>query len=260
MQTKGNNMSTALPTAEEVELMTSSQLVARYNDLALAANLRPVKKFETRPVGIKRLTEVAAALRARVASAGEMRKGVVTDVVVPKPGELVEEAAPPVEALAKTSEVKSLKYWASAVSNCDLCGKPIDKHMVDGGTRSGQWGLMCVPCHNKHGLGLGTGHGQMYDKQTDGRWLKVTGPSRKDKAQMKAPKPNGHAAGAELSATLKAPKVTFASRCRALILEGKTNAEEWAVLAPEFGYDEKTAVQRTHAGWHRADMKRKGGV
>src|ERR1700731_3267866 len=110
MQTKGNNMSTALPTAEEVELMTSSQLVARYNDLSLAANLRPVKKFETRPVGIKRLTEVAAALRARVASAGEMRKGVVTDVVVPKPGELVEEAAPPVEALAKTSEVKSLKY------------------------------------------------------------------------------------------------------------------------------------------------------
>ena len=49
-------MSAYIPTAEEVELMTSSDLVKSYNGLAFAAGVKQVKKFETRAVGIKRLT------------------------------------------------------------------------------------------------------------------------------------------------------------------------------------------------------------
>lgn len=67
-------------------------------------------------------------------------------------------------------------YWqGTQVADCDLCNQPITKRMIDGKTTSGPWGLMCVPCHKTHGTGLGTGRGQAYEHQTDGRWLKVEG-------------------------------------------------------------------------------------
>lgn len=165
-------MSTALPTFEEVELMTSAQLVSCYNDLAPLANLKQVKKFEARSVGITRLARVTEALRSHAAKAGTEHADCIAVELIEKTN--VEEVPPSAEVLNKVVKTK--------------------------------------------------------------------------------------APPAVKAATLKTPKVTFASRCRALILEGKTNAEIWAVLAPEFGYDEKTAVQRSHAGWHRADMKRKGVI
>lgn len=66
-------------------------------------------------------------------------------------------------------------YWLSAVSDCEICNRPLTKEMVDGKTNWGPWALMCVPCHNNHGGRLGLGIGQKYEKQPGGRWLKIAG-------------------------------------------------------------------------------------
>jgi hypothetical protein len=47
--------------------------------------------------------------------------------------------------------------------------------LVDGKTKMGPWATMCQPCHKSFGIGLGTGKGQMYERQEDGRFLKVEG-------------------------------------------------------------------------------------
>jgi hypothetical protein len=67
-------MSVAIPTQAEVELMTPAKLIATFNSLAPTINLKTVKKFETRQIGIKRLTQVVDVLLAQVAKAGEARK------------------------------------------------------------------------------------------------------------------------------------------------------------------------------------------
>lgn len=56
---------TTLPTAEQIELMSGKDLITTYNLFASTAGQNPVKKFETREKGIKRLTAVADALRAK---------------------------------------------------------------------------------------------------------------------------------------------------------------------------------------------------
>lgn len=155
-------MSASIPTNAEVELMTPAQLVTSYNALAEKVGQKTVKKFETRAVGVKRLSAVVDALRAAVEKVGAER-----------------QAAP-------TPEIE-----------------------------------------------------------------KIQAPIAPNGSKVRPAKANGHVVD---------KKPSFASRCRELIAEGKTNAEVWAVLAPEFGYDEKTAVQRTHPGWHRSDMKRRGVV
>ena len=68
------------------------------------------------------------------------------------------------------------KYWMSAAPvNCDWCGSKIGKTFVDGKTTTGQWGCLCPSCHKKMGGRLGTGLGQQYEKQADGKWLKTKG-------------------------------------------------------------------------------------
>lgn len=66
-------------------------------------------------------------------------------------------------------------YWLSHVGACEICDQPLTTLMVDGKTNWGPWALMCVPCHTVHGGKLGLGIGQKYEKQQDGRWLKVAG-------------------------------------------------------------------------------------
>lgn len=66
-------------------------------------------------------------------------------------------------------------YWLSAVNNCEICGTPHRDKMVDGKTRMGPWALMCLPCHANNGGRLGLGIGQKYQKQPNGRWLKIKG-------------------------------------------------------------------------------------
>jgi hypothetical protein len=67
-------------------------------------------------------------------------------------------------------------YWTGpAPTQCDICTAPITDAFIDGKTRMGPWANMCRKCHVHLGVGLGTGKGQHYVKQPDGRWLKTQG-------------------------------------------------------------------------------------
>lgn len=66
-------------------------------------------------------------------------------------------------------------YWLSKVPDLDDLGNPIHDEFVDGATIYGPWALMTPECHSAQGRGLGTGRGQRYKRQPDGRWLKIEG-------------------------------------------------------------------------------------
>lgn len=72
-----------------------------------------------------------------------------------------------------------IKYWVgSAPTQCDLNTHhthAITTAFVDGRTQMGPWANMCLSCHKTHGVGFGQGNGQKYEKQDNGRWLKVLG-------------------------------------------------------------------------------------
>lgn len=68
------------------------------------------------------------------------------------------------------------KKWIGGVpAECDICKDDIVDAFYDAKSRMGVWGNMCPLCFNRVGLGLGTGLGQKYEKQADGRWLKTGG-------------------------------------------------------------------------------------
>lgn len=72
--------------------------------------------------------------------------------------------------------VKKPKYWlGEPPDKCDIGSEPITTEFVDGATTYGPWGFMCLKCHKSFGKGLGTGRGQKYEKQPDGRWMKTGG-------------------------------------------------------------------------------------
>lgn len=63
---------------------------------------------------------------------------------------------------------------------CDLCNSPFKKvkgeQFVDGATRMGPWGCLCMRCFRLHGIGLGLGKGQQYEYDPDGDgFFKVAG-------------------------------------------------------------------------------------
>lgn len=74
-------------------------------------------------------------------------------------------------------------YWQGPVgpkaadgSQLDDFDQPITDEFIDGKTVMGPWGNMSPKSWARHGVGrLGTGYGQRYKKQSDGRWLKVEG-------------------------------------------------------------------------------------
>jgi hypothetical protein len=66
-------------------------------------------------------------------------------------------------------------YWLGVIDTCDICPTKITTTFIDGRTRMGPWGILCPQCHKDVGCGLGTGNGQRYVLQEDGRWLKVEG-------------------------------------------------------------------------------------
>ena len=51
----------------------------------------------------------------------------------------------------------SEEVLVSEKSDCQFCSK---EATVDGKTKMGPWAFMCDDCHNKYGVGLGTGKGQ----------------------------------------------------------------------------------------------------
>ena len=68
------------------------------------------------------------------------------------------------------------KYWCGEIGPEDDFGAPIVDEFIDGKIANGQWANMAPSSWRMYGLGkLGTGWGQRYEKQEDGRWLKVEG-------------------------------------------------------------------------------------
>ena len=78
--------------------------------------------------------------------------------------------------MATKVEKKRLTWCGPAPATCDLCGRSITSAFVDGKTTRGLWGNMCSICHALHGVGLGVGRGQRYERdEVDGRYVKVAG-------------------------------------------------------------------------------------
>lgn len=68
-----------------------------------------------------------------------------------------------------------VRYWmGSQPTNCDICSAKLTTQFIDGKTKLGPWGLLCISCHAKMGCGLGLGKGQKYELRPDG-WLKIEG-------------------------------------------------------------------------------------
>lgn len=67
-------------------------------------------------------------------------------------------------------------YWVGVITHCNLCEGALGSVMYDAREKwSGRWGNFCHSCFQAVGSGLGTGKGQKYAKQADGKWLKVEG-------------------------------------------------------------------------------------
>lgn len=68
-------------------------------------------------------------------------------------------------------------WIGDAPTKCDTCDTKITTTFFDAKTEMGPWACMCPSCQNLGpGLGeVGTGRGQEYRKQKDGKWLKVAG-------------------------------------------------------------------------------------
>jgi hypothetical protein len=66
-------------------------------------------------------------------------------------------------------------YWCGPLEpNCQISSKPFDGVMYDASTPLG-WANICQEVFDRYNCRLGTGLGQKYLLQDDGRWLKVEG-------------------------------------------------------------------------------------
>jgi hypothetical protein len=68
------------------------------------------------------------------------------------------------------------RYWQGAAPlTCDLCHEPVTTSFSDAKTFMGPWACMCSDCASRQHIVHGIGRGQRYERQSDGRWLKVEG-------------------------------------------------------------------------------------
>jgi hypothetical protein len=66
---------------------------------------------------------------------------------------------------SKQKPAPAEKRWIGPIPNCDFCQTSgTVGGFIDGKTNQGPWAHMCRPCHAKHGLGIGRGVGQEYDR------------------------------------------------------------------------------------------------
>jgi hypothetical protein len=67
-------------------------------------------------------------------------------------------------------------FWIGSVGPTDDFGDRIVKEFIDGRSVYGPWGIFTPKSWQAHGIRrLGTGLGQRYKLQDDGKWLKVEG-------------------------------------------------------------------------------------
>jgi hypothetical protein len=70
-----------------------------------------------------------------------------------------------------------MNYWTGPVPEKDDFGVPIRTVFVDGKTLAGPWAIMAPESWMRYAMPfkLGIGFGQMYEKQSDGRFMKTAG-------------------------------------------------------------------------------------
>lgn len=67
-------------------------------------------------------------------------------------------------------------YMGTPPANCDLCGEDITDKFYDAHVpRYGQWGNVCPGCFASERCATGTGAGQEYTKNADGKFIKTAG-------------------------------------------------------------------------------------
>ncbi|MFG1410937.1 endonuclease NucS domain-containing protein [Xanthobacter sp. VTT E-85241] len=72
------------------------------------------------------------------------------------------------------------RHHPDAPEHCDICSIPLARETFfsDGRLQDNPaWANMCADCSVYHGAGIGWGTGQLYRKESDGRWLMVGGLS-----------------------------------------------------------------------------------
>ena len=75
------------------------------------------------------------------------------------------------------AEEKQVFWLSKPPTRCETCSNDIKSIFYDAKTRMGPWACMCSMCfYIGPGIGqLGTGFGQKYELQEDGKWLKTGG-------------------------------------------------------------------------------------
>jgi hypothetical protein len=67
-------------------------------------------------------------------------------------------------------------YWiGSNPTHCQVNGTPLGDVMYDANVPGIGWGNIGHDAFVSYGCSLGLGRGQKYERQPDGRWLKVAG-------------------------------------------------------------------------------------
>lgn len=92
-------------------------------------------------------------------------------------------AARQLEAAIEPATVAKALYHTDVPSDCDICSIPLvgEAFISDGRLEaSSAWANMCSDCTVHYGAGIGQRDGQLYQKQSDGRWLMVGGSSDQD--------------------------------------------------------------------------------
>jgi hypothetical protein len=68
------------------------------------------------------------------------------------------------------------RFWMGTPPPQDDFGAQIGDEFIDGASKMGPWAFFTPESWKLYGRGrLGTGFGQRYQKQADGRWKKVEG-------------------------------------------------------------------------------------
>ncbi len=70
-----------------------------------------------------------------------------------------------------------MKVWSGSEPKCDAGnGHNLNGEFYDAAIPAyRQWAILCPACAKRHGVKLGLGFGQRYQKQSNGAWLKVEG-------------------------------------------------------------------------------------
>lgn len=66
------------------------------------------------------------------------------------------------------------KIWMGS-TKCDVCGSGDLNVIYDARTRMGCWATLCDSCYKRYGVGLETGNGQKYIKNSKNQFEKVEG-------------------------------------------------------------------------------------